>query len=91
MNRTPHSKDWRPQLDTIIDRVHLAEALAYRGQDDKALETLLEYRQRLEREREQRPRDWWKFQEELRMAPLLVSLHDDPRWAELTDMHAADR
>ena len=75
---------------TTLERIHLAEVLVYRGQRDKALEILLEYGQRLEREIDQRPRDWWRFQEELRMAPLLQPLHDDPRWAALTDMSAGD-
>lgn len=76
--------------DTIPDRVHLAEAYAYHGRYDEALGTLLEFRRRLDRERAQRPRDWWYFQDELRMAALLKSLHDDPRWAALT-LVPADR
>ncbi len=74
--------------DSILDRVQLAEAYVYRGQEDKALELLLEFRQRLDRERVQRPRDWWYFQDELRMAALLKPVHDDPRWAALTAIPA---
>ena len=73
---------------TIRERVHLAEAYAHRGQDERALEMLLEFRQGLDREQAQRPRDWWYFQDELRMAGLLRPLHDDPRWAVLTAIPA---
>lgn len=76
--------------DGIDDRVHLAEAYAYREQDDAALDMLLDFRRRLDRERMQRPRDWRYFQDALRMAPLLKTLHDDPRWAALTAI-TADR
>jgi hypothetical protein len=74
--------------DSILDRVHLAEAYAYRGQDEKALRVLLEFRQSLDRKIGERPRDWWYFQDELRMAALLKPLHDDPRWATLTAIPA---
>jgi tetratricopeptide (TPR) repeat protein len=69
--------------DGIWKPIHLAEAYAHRGQNDKALEILLEYRARLDREKAQRPRDWWYFQDELRMAVFLQPLHADPRWAAL--------
>jgi hypothetical protein len=73
---------------TIRETIHLAEAYAHRGQDEKALGTLLEFRRGLDREYAQRPRDWWYFQDEVRTAGLLRSLHDDPRWTVLTEIPA---
>jgi TolB-like protein/DNA-binding winged helix-turn-helix (wHTH) protein/Flp pilus assembly protein TadD len=74
--------------DNINDRVHLAEAYVYRGRENDALGTLLEFRQQLDRDRAQRSRDWWYYQDELRMAGMLEPLHDDPRWATLTAIPA---
>jgi len=70
--------------DSARDRVRLAESYAYRGRVDEAFEGLLAYRRRLDRERAQRPRGLWNFQDEVRIAGLLRPHHDDPRWATLT-------
>jgi protein O-GlcNAc transferase len=68
----------------VANQVHLAEVYADRGRTDDAFQVLIEFNRKLTRERGQKPRDWWWFQDEIRMAPLLRGLHGDPRWATLT-------
>jgi TolB-like protein/DNA-binding winged helix-turn-helix (wHTH) protein/Tfp pilus assembly protein PilF len=70
----------------IPGQVRLAEAYAYRGREDDAFDSLVVFNRKLMRERDLRPRTWWYFQDEIRLAPLLRPLHDDPRWAALTAM-----
>ena len=69
----------------ILDRVRLAEIYAFRGMIDAAFDTLMESQAELERNQAVRPREPWYFQDEIRTSALLMPLHSDPRWTELTN------
>ena len=69
----------------ILDRVRLAEIHAFRGMNDAALDSLMELQAELERNQALRPREPWYYQDEIRTSALLMPLHTDPRWTELTN------
>ena len=76
------------RLDTGVEKGAIFDGFPRTKHQAEALEILLEYRARLDRDQAQRPRDWWYFQDELRMAGFLKPLHGDPRWAALTAIPA---
>jgi len=69
----------------ILDRIRLAEVYAFRGRNDQAFELLLGFQGELKRNQKAQPRAPWNFQDQVRVAPLPMPLHADPRWTELTD------
>ena len=69
----------------ILDRVRLAEIHAFRGMNDAAFDLMVDLQAELERNQASEPRAPWYFQEEIRTSALLMPLHSDPRWTELTN------
>ena len=69
----------------ILDRVRLAEIYAFRGMNNAALDLMMDCQAELERKQASQPREPWYFQDEIRTSALLMPLHADPRWIELTD------
>ena len=53
--------------------------------NDEAFDLLVDFQAELERNQALRPREPWYFQDEIRTSALLMPLHSDPRWTELTD------
>jgi TolB-like protein/DNA-binding winged helix-turn-helix (wHTH) protein/Tfp pilus assembly protein PilF len=77
-----------PPLDTpkhtIMNSVRLAEIYAFRGQADRALETLSVTLDSL-RQDTKRSIYSWELRNESRLSPFLKPLHDDPRWTALVE------
>ncbi len=75
-----------PPLDTpmhtIMDSIRLAEIYAYRGQADRALDTITGKLDSLHGHPETSYYSW-RFRNESRLSPFLKPLHADPRWIEL--------
>lgn len=65
---------------TIMDSVRLAEIYAYRGRPDRAFATLTAKFDSL-RAHPQATIATWYLRRESRLAPFLMPLHADPRWA----------
>jgi thioredoxin-like negative regulator of GroEL len=67
----------------VRDEVRLAEAYAWRGRNDEALDALVRLQKRLEQQRKRR--DLWYLADEVRLSPYLRDLQADPRWARVAD------
>jgi TolB-like protein/DNA-binding winged helix-turn-helix (wHTH) protein/thioredoxin-like negative regulator of GroEL len=79
-----------PDPDGVNSTVRLAEAYAYCGREDDALDLLVAFQRRLEADEDRPLRDQWHLQNEMRLSPLLRNLHADARWKELTAPLAQD-
>jgi thioredoxin-like negative regulator of GroEL len=79
-----------PDPDEVDSKARLAEAYAYCGREDEALDLLTGYQRLLTGDRNRPKRDQWHLQNEIRASPLLRVLHQDARWTELTTLPARD-
>ena len=72
--------------EAIVDGIRLAEVQAFRGMNDRALETLENKKSSLERYWGSESPVVWYFAHEAKVSPFLKTLHADPRWTTLTTL-----